>query len=191
MLELAFLRRCMLMDKRRTMIWGALALTFAGGASAEEEPATIVARPIGASQPVASPPVASKAERLLSGNYRLVITASADGKPVHELACLTASQRTTLAGVLGEEGKAAFISLNCSISELKGNVMILNHTLDLRVPVLPEDESAESSDGGAAGEAVEFREHSVSGSLLVMPNASYPLLTAGGMTYTLQVLPPQ
>ncbi len=129
---------------------------------------------------------------LLGANYRIVITATADGKKAGELSVLTCSSAMQTDGFLSvpteENHYGSTLAFQGSLAEVEGGTLKLSYTLAMMTPV-PSTTTGSIGEARPMASTVSFKRTGATGMLLAKPGQSYDILRITGVVYSLFITP--
>ncbi len=129
---------------------------------------------------------------LLGANYRIVITATANGKKAGEVSVLTCSSAIQTEGFLSmpteENRSGTSVAVQGWLAELEGGPLKLSYAIGMMTPV-PSQTIGGIGEARPATTTVSFKRTGATGMLLAKPGQSYDILKITGVVYSISITP--
>ncbi|MCX6847395.1 MAG: hypothetical protein NTY98_00585 [Verrucomicrobia bacterium] len=138
------------------------------------------------------PDSAEPEDTLLGANYRIVISATANGRKMGELAALTCTSPFQMTGYLvkptAEDQFGASLAVRGALAEMEGGTLKLSYAMGMNAPVSMQTISLP---GGSqrVNSTYSFKKTGTSGMLLLKPGQSYEVMKVTGVVYSLSITP--
>ncbi len=131
-------------------------------------------------------------DTLLGVNYRIVITATANGAKMGELAALTCTSPFEMTGYLvkptAEDEFGASLAVRGALAEVEGGSLKLSYAMVKNAPV-PMHSWGSQGAAPPFKTVYSFKKTGASGVLLLKPGQSYEVARITGVVYSLSITP--